>query len=670
MKFMFALKLLAAYRSMNRILSVFIMVLQSFASSGQENISAHINPAMQMDTARIESRLRLAREIAGTDIDSSIRLFLEIAEESRKMDYNDGTCFAFMGAGMRLGNQGKYREAEYYFNKAFPYCLMPVYNKALPAYFLNNKSTTYFWQGEHENASKCYFLALKYLEERKLMGSHVAALTYCNIGIIHIRQKQYKVAEFYLEKAEKIAKNIKATYELSLIATSMGNVKINTGRPEEAKKHYEQALILSRKGQNVLNQISALINLGDVHLSGGDAKAAIPFLKEAMALAVKGKIQFAKTGAAINLAEAYYKMNLNEEAEKVLSAELNTAKERGIKLDLVKGYATLAKVYKAMGKYEEALNAQENRYNLNDSLSGIEKLATIHQLDVKYQTAEKDKVIMANMLKIERQQGNIAKKNLWMGLTIAASLIVSVLFLGYYRNNRHERKLQTEQIKSLKQEQEINVLKARMQGEENERSRIAKDLHDGIGGLLSASVMRFNSLTHQHSELTSSPSFNEVRHLLEDMGVEIRKTAHNLVPDILEKLSLAEAITTYCNHIQEGGQLQIDIQAYGDFSKLDYDFQLTAYRIIQELIHNVVKHSEASHAIIQMILHEDLLNITVEDNGKGFNRYEPQYGIGLKNLQSRVHSLKGNFSLESEPGQGTTVFIEFNLAFNPEIVEA
>ena len=148
--------------------------------------------------------------------------------------------------------------------------------------------------------------------------------------------------------------------------------------------------------------------------------------------------------------------------------------------------------------------------------------------------------------------------------------------------------------------------------------------------------------------------------ILGEMGDEIRKTAHNLMPEVLLKQSLPDAVRAYCNNVRDGALFQLDFQSYGAFDDLTEDFKLNIYRIIQELLKNITQHAQASHVLVELVANENVLTVTVEDDGKGFNTGEIKNGIGLHNLRTRVNSMDGHFTLESEQGKGTSVFIEFD----------
>jgi signal transduction histidine kinase len=145
---------------------------------------------------------------------------------------------------------------------------------------------------------------------------------------------------------------------------------------------------------------------------------------------------------------------------------------------------------------------------------------------------------------------------------------------------------------------------------------------------------------------------------------ELRRVAHNMMPEMLTKFGLDEALKEYCNTINSTKLLIVKYQSLGLSDRLDQSVEIIIYRIIQELLNNTMKHAAATETFVQVIKEGDRLNIVVEDNGKGFNTNLPENnkGAGLANVQSRVDYLKGQLDIHAEPGKGTLVNIEFNLS--------
>ena len=203
-----------------------------------------------------------------------------------------------------------------------------------------------------------------------------------------------------------------------------------------------------------------------------------------------------------------------------------------------------------------------------------------------------------------------------------------------------------------------------LKGEEQERTRLAKDLHDGLGGLLSG--VKF-SLSNMKDNLIITPDnmavFERSLDMIDASIRELRRVAHNMMPEMLTKFGLDEALKEYCNILNGTGLLKVKYQSLGMEARLDKSLEIIVYRIIQELLNNIIKHASASEAFVQLVRETKRLNVVVEDNGKGFDTaiLEKTRGAGWMNIRSRVDYLKGQLDIHSEAGKGTLVNIEFNI---------
>jgi two-component system, NarL family, sensor kinase len=213
----------------------------------------------------------------------------------------------------------------------------------------------------------------------------------------------------------------------------------------------------------------------------------------------------------------------------------------------------------------------------------------------------------------------------------------------------------------FEKEKQLVALTSIMQGQEAERARIAKDLHDGLGGMLSGiklnvSAMKGNIIIPGQG----ADFFNKLITQLDSAIAEMRRVAHNMMPEALLKFGLNEAIKDYCDGINESKAVKIKFTQLGLTQPLEKSVEVILYRIIQELTNNVIKHADAKNIFIQLSENENMLNLTVEDDGKGFDASQLAIikGTGLQNVQSRVDYLKGSLNIESEIGKGTSVIIE------------
>ncbi|TSD62991.1 sensor histidine kinase [Inquilinus sp. KBS0705] len=244
-------------------------------------------------------------------------------------------------------------------------------------------------------------------------------------------------------------------------------------------------------------------------------------------------------------------------------------------------------------------------------------------------------------------------------LNIILSAVIMFIALGYLYYRFYSLKKQTLLQAEIILQQEI-VTKRIIAAEENERRRIAADLQDGVGQLLSTTRMNLDTLMERIK--TNQPD----NHLLAvntmaivDEGCnEVRAIAHQMMPGVLLKAGLVAALRDFLNKL-ESQKLKIVFETSGWDERINNNTEIVLYRVIQETVNNVIKHAGASQLDVQLIMEDDEISVTIEDNGKGFDHYaEKKFeGIGLKNMITRVEYLKGTVDISSSPGKGTLVAI-------------
>lgn len=216
----------------------------------------------------------------------------------------------------------------------------------------------------------------------------------------------------------------------------------------------------------------------------------------------------------------------------------------------------------------------------------------------------------------------------------------------------------------FEKEKQLIALESILKGQEEERTRMAKDLHDSLGGMLSGIKLNLSSLKGNImlDEKDSSLFYKSILQL-DNAIAEMRRVAHNMMPEALLRLGLAEAMQDYCDSINESRMVKMKYTQLGITNPIEKSMEVTLYRIIQELSNNAIKHASAKNILIQLSKNENTLTLIVEDDGIGFNSAQlANYkGNGLQNVQSRVDYIKGRFEIESYPNKGTTISIEIQV---------
>jgi signal transduction histidine kinase len=224
--------------------------------------------------------------------------------------------------------------------------------------------------------------------------------------------------------------------------------------------------------------------------------------------------------------------------------------------------------------------------------------------------------------------------------------------------------MEKERLSSLIEAQKDAHMKALMQAQDSERKRIASDLHDSLGSLLSSVRLRFNGLQHEFFQKVPEKEqrFSDSLKLLDEAIEELRQISHNMVPVSLSRFGLPSALQSFVAQVTTSGQLDVDLQILGLEGRLAEEMEVRVYRICQELVQNVIKHARATTVRIQIILHKDSLNLMVEDNGVGLNKESMTRGFGFGTIQSNVDLFKGTLEIESQPGKGCLVLIDLPIA--------
>jgi len=318
-------------------------------------------------------------------------------------------------------------------------------------------------------------------------------------------------------------------------------------------------------------------------------------------------------------------------------------------------YTTLSTIKSAQHDFVSVNFYDQKSDALSQSLQQQELSEYAIELETKYETEKKD-----NQLKL--QEVKIKQKNTLNYILLGSAGALLVISLLAYRNYEHKRKLQQQRISELETEKQLTATEAVLKGEEQERTRLAKDLHDGLGGMLSGIKHSFQNMK---GNLVMTPdnhqAFERSMDMLDSSIKEMRRVAHNMMPEALVKFGLDTALKDFCNDINQSGALRVTYQSIGmENTAIEQTMAITIYRIVQELINNSIKHAAAETAIVQISKTNGDISITVEDDGKGFDTtlLKGTKGMGWGNIESRVEYLKGKVDVQSEPGKGTSVLIE------------
>ena len=411
--------------------------------------------------------------------------------------------------------------------------------------------------------------------------------------------------------------------------------------------------------------------LGGIYRKKNEWNNALTNYQKANDAAKKMKDYFQIVNSEEGIAACYLHTDNLTKARELAINVLNESDRLSIPLFKMQALQLLSEVEENAGNIDKAFQYQKQFIIISDSVKKEKVQRQMNETEVKYQSEKKQKEILQLQKDKLAQSLSIKKKstlNYFLISSLAALVIVG--FLGY-RNLRHRQQLakqqdelQQQRIRELEKDKQLVAVDSMLQGQEEERSRLAKDLHDGLGGLLSG--VKF-SLSNMKDNLIITPDnmtvFERSLDMLDTSIKELRRVAHNMMPELLTKFGLDEALKEYCNSINATNLLSVKYQSIGMSTRIEKSAEIIIYRIIQELLNNIMKHAAAKEATVQLVKEEGRLSIIVEDDGKGFDTalIKNSKGAGLTSIKSRVDYLKGQLDIHSEAGKGTLVNIEFNM---------
>jgi two-component system, NarL family, sensor kinase len=555
---------------------------------------------------------------------------------------------------------------------------------------------------DYENAANIF---LKYQDNKRAMVNLGAS--YINLGLIHSDGADYNTAIDYYLKAEDIY--LRNDPNHSDVALLYSNLSITYGILNKSG----DALVVSKKGLDRArkgNDQVALMNAYYAH--GGNLVTArkagtegIVLLDSAKQLAVRLNNLFFMYSADLLTAMhyyntkqypkaiAYYTKNLDMARKfnssqdigncylniSACEAELKLAKKASVSLDSAAKYLDLstitvskqmffensAEVLKQLGNYTKAFAYKDSVGVIKDSLYYADNVRQTQFRQARYNYEKKQNEIVQLEKDKMLQTLAIRQKNILNYVLIGAAITLLVISFLSYRTYRQKQKIQQQRISELETEKQLTATEAVLKGEEQERTRLAKDLHDGLGGMLSGIKYAFNTMKgNLIMTADNNLAFERSMDMLDSSIKELRRVAHNMMPEALVKFGLDTALNDYCNDINQHGALQVSYQSIDVASAtIDQTTAITIYRVVQELINNTLKHGAATKIIVQVTKTQQQLAVTVEDDGQGFDTkiLRQSKGIGWTNIQHRVEFLKGKVDVNSEPGKGTSVYIELNV---------
>ncbi len=516
------------------------------------------------------------------------------------------------------------------------------------------QSELFYYNGLYQfginEAEKCITKA-KFLKDSLLIANG-----YFFKGINLFELKKNKEAEKSLWKSKQFQPNffikthLRSTVEKEHIYNNLAQLKIEMQQLDSAKWYNKKAYFIAKKNKSKRGLPNIEQTFGQIYIKQNVKDSAVYYLNKSIESALKSNFY------DIVLIDYSFLMHAFTDNIKELNQSYANGKRLIQKYKINNAFQlyffkTAIESLKKTSQPEKLLEAQEKLICINDKIESNENYNT--QQIIEEYTKNESKLIQQELDLIKSQK----EKQLYF--IVSLGLILFSFGIWYFFKQR--QKFKNQEIETLKQQQEIAKLEALIDGEEKERRRIAQELHDGLNGDLSAIKYRLSTLEESGLSAIDTENLSKVINMIDESCAQVRSISHNLMPSSILEYGLIETIREYCIKINTSDTFKIDFQFFGNYIALSKKTETVIYRIIQELVTNILKHSKATEALIQFNYREDELFITVEDNGIGFDKKVISPGIGHKNIKTRIDFLNAQLDVDSSStGTSCTISIDLN----------
>ena len=497
-------------------------------------------------------------------------------------------------------------------------------------------------KGNYPEAYKILTNALNDLDSTNIEGK---TKIYSSLAELNMQLGNNAKAEELIRKALKFKNN--GILEINCLYYTMGDYYIN--------KNIDSSMYYYKKAEPFFNSITNKIDynylrckIASCYVKKGEISKAKTILKDVESYSKNHKFSLLSEVYLLLSEIASYEDKPTLEYNYLLKSDSLMVHDAPL-TDKLKLYNRYISYYEKVKNFDKKLHFDLMSKKIEDSINNRERIFLTQELEVEYETELNKNKVLSQQELIKTQK----KQNKWLfgGLIMLLALLgISILFykqrvLAQKRLLEKQQELASEKINKVLEAEKAKSMQSHLEGQNKERERIAKDLHDNISGNLAAIKLKMSELQNQTEDIQQivtslDDTYNEVRSISHDLTP--KKVSINTFTELVEQLIAFRNTSQLC--------VNLDLFPIDELNRIPENIQIETYSILQELLTNMHKHSKADKGIICITLHDNYINILVEDNGIGFKKDLNKEGIGLKNIKSRIKSLKGNFYIENQKG--------------------
>ncbi len=511
----------------------------------------------------------------------------------------------------------------------------------------------YFYLGDYLNAMKTT------LEGFALAESHSDSMQmarYDNIlGYIYEKQGDMGQSAFYYNRYLRWSETVRDKLYIADAYNDIGGLQVSGG-------HFSDALVSLFKAHALYDQIKdtdrvvyTTYKISQAYKGMRNYRLALVYAAQTLAHVVRAHTcnEYDEAGYYINAGDIYRGLSDLPDAERMTREGLTLSQLICHREDILAALQGLVGIFALQHRYDSAFVYYTHFSALRDSLSSEVSRRQITEIHERYALDKKDK-------EIQLQKEQLARQRLQRNVLLVA--VPSLIAFGILLYNRRRLKQRADDEVRLNR-QRSDLFGTIIATQDGERKRIAQDIHDTLGSILSAIKLNLSRL--DGPAVTFSPdqaqAYMASLDLLDQASVELRNIARNIMPAGLSKIGLPAALKGLLDNLGASSSLKINYNVHGLEERLPEALEISLYRVLLELINNVIKHARATQLTIQLIRYPTYINIVVEDNGIGLDAppgIAQGKGMGMNNIMSRINYLKGTIDIDSKRGAGTTVWID------------
>ncbi len=645
-----------------RIWYVLLLLFTGYVKAGAQTTMnrdslLRLLPAAKEDTAKVNLLIDIGNQYEWDDPQTAGKYYLKAGDLSEKLQYKEGIIKFIANYSYLLNLRGQF-DSSMLLNRRSVKLSTELNDKLLIGKSNANLGNVFLNLDQYDSAVYHYQIALKNFEaiNNKVLVARLNDL----LQNAYMDLRQHDKALVYGEQAIAVLRNANDPASLSAALSNAANIYERLNRHDTALAYLKEALTLARGINYKAHEKTILQNISNIYQNTLQIDSIKPYVEKAAAISRELGFPESEAIALRGLANYYVFKNDLDVAYQYISRSLDITGKNGFRKEHASNLETLGGVLLAMHRYEESYRVHAKAEALSDSLLGEEIQSKVVLLEKQFETEKKE-------ARIQLQQAQLQKKNTLNYILIGGAAALLIISLLGYRNYTHRQRLQQARIDELETEKQLTATEAILKGEEQERTRLAKDLHDGLGGMLSGIKYSFQNMK-ENLILTpeNAQAFERSIDMLDSSIREMRRVAHNMMPEILVRYGLDVALKEFCSEVDRSGAIPTRYQSIGmENVTIGQSTAVAVYRMVQELVNNALKHAAARQVVVQVhaSVEEKSLTITVEDDGQGFDTalLKQPGGMGWSNIQNRVDFLKGSWNVQSVPGEGTSVLIEINI---------